>query len=209
MVRLKEFDEEIVVDKAIGAFLKDSYSSTSVSNLESATGIGRKSLYNTFGSKQELLLRALGKFAQKSTGQFIEPLERTGASRREIELVVNAMVARARTKTGRYGCLLCISAQDPIGSSKPVAALVDNYFSRARSGFLKCVKAGIKAGEITSSIPRRSPDRDQHDGAYGRVAPIDRELCKRRLERARLIRGIRARCQLSSPKPEGTASTWR
>lgn len=153
MVRLKEFDEEIVVDKAIGAFLKDGYSSTSVSNLESATGIGRKSLYNTFGSKHELLLRALGKFAEHSTGQFIEPLERPGAGRREIALVVNAMVARAGTKTGRYGCLLCISAQDPIGSSKPVAGLVDDYFSRARSGFLKCVKAGIKAGEITSSIP--------------------------------------------------------
>ncbi len=153
MVRLKEFDEDVVVDKAIGAFLKDSYSSTSVSTLESATGIGRKSLYNTFGSKHELLLRALGKFAQKWTGQFIEPLERAGAGRPEIELVVNSMVARAVTKTGRYGCLLCISAQDPIGSSKPVAALVENYFSRARAGFLKCLKAGIKAGEINASIP--------------------------------------------------------
>ncbi len=52
MVRTKEFDEEIVVDRAVRAFLKDSYSSTSVSALEAATGIGRKSIYNTFGSKQ-------------------------------------------------------------------------------------------------------------------------------------------------------------
>ena len=90
MVRTKEFDEEIVVDRAVRAFLKDSYSSTSVSALEAATGIGRKSIYNTFGSKQALLMRALDKFAHESSVKFIEPLERDGAGREAIEHVVLA-----------------------------------------------------------------------------------------------------------------------
>lgn len=156
MVRTKEFDEEIVVDRAVLAFLKDSYSSTSVSALEAATGIGRKSIYNTFGSKQALLLRALDKFAHESSVQFIEPLEREGAGRKEVELVVHAMVARTATRVGRDGCLLCLSAQDPIGSSEPVANLIDGYFARARAGFLKCIKAGIRDGDIKTSKPPRN-----------------------------------------------------
>lgn len=155
MVRTKEFDEEIVVDRAVRAFLKDSYSSTSVSALEAATGIGRKSIYNTFGSKQALLMRALDKFAHESSEKFIEPLERDGAGREAIEHVVRSMVARATTKAGRDGCLLCLSAQDPIRSSKPVSRLINGYFARAHAGFLRCIKAGIRNGDITTPTPPR------------------------------------------------------
>lgn len=159
MVRTKEFDEEIVVERAVRAFLKDSYSSTSVSALEAATGIGRKSIYNTFGSKQALLLRALEKFAHESSVKFVEPLEREGAGREAIELVVHSMVARSTTKAGRYGCLLCLSAQDPVRSSKPVSRLIDGYFARAHAGFLACITTGIRAGDIrTSTEPRKLAD---------------------------------------------------
>ena len=159
MVRTKEFDEQIVIEKAMHAFLKDSYSSTSISALESATGVGRKSLYNTFGSKEDLLLCALEKFASDSTIKFVEPLEQRGAGRREIELVVNSMVAQMSSKSGRDGCLLCISAQDLIGNAKPVATLIDAYFARAGAGFLKCIKGGIKTGDIvTSQSPRTLAD---------------------------------------------------
>lgn len=159
MVRTKEFDEEIVVDRAVRAFLKDSYSSTSVTALEAATGIGRKSIYNTFGSKQALLLRALEKFAHESSVKFIEPLECAGAGREAIEHVVHSMVARVATKAGRDGCLLCLSAQDPVGSSKPVSRLIDAYFARAHAGFLKCIKAGIRTGDISiSTEPRKLAD---------------------------------------------------
>jgi len=156
MVRTKEFDEEIVIDQAVQAFLKDSYSSTSISVLESATGVGRKSLYNTFGSKQDLLVRALKKFAIESAEQFVEPLERSGSGREEIEFVVFAMVKKMTSASGRDGCLLCLSAQDPIGSSKPVATLVEAYFARVRAAFLKCIKSGISRGEITTSTPPNS-----------------------------------------------------
>lgn len=155
MVRTKEFDEEIVVHKAVRAFLKDSYSSTSVTALESATGVGRKSLYNAFGNKEALLLRALDKFAYESAERFILPLEVPGAGRKDIKRVVHAMVAQMTSRYGRDGCLLCLSAQDPIGASKPVAKLIDKYFERARGAFLTCIEVGIREGNITTSTPPR------------------------------------------------------
>jgi len=151
MGRTKEFDEEVVIDKAVRAFLKDSYSTTSVSALESATGVGRKSLYNTFGSKPQLLLRAMEKFSDRSTASFIEPLEQPGASRAAIEHVVHAMVAQMTSKSGRDGCLLCVFSQSPDGTSKAATDIVDAYFARARAGFLKCIKAGIDDGTISTA----------------------------------------------------------
>ena len=153
MVRTKEFDEDIVIDRAVQAFLRHSYSSTSVSDLEVMTGVGRKSLYNTFGNKHELLLRALDRFAHESTESFVEPLEKSGAGRAAVERVVKAMVTKMTAEAGRNGCLLCLSAQDPIGSSKPVAKLVDAYFARARAGFLQCIKVGVAEGDVTSRVP--------------------------------------------------------
>jgi len=153
MVRTKAFDEDLVIDAAMRAFLKYGYSSTSLSILESATGVGRKSLYNTFGNKRGLLLKALDRFNTLSAAEFVAPLEVPAAGRAAIEHVVRAMVTRMTSKAGRDGCLLCLSAQDPIGASKPVAPVIAGYFSRARAGFLRCIEAGVKRGEISAATP--------------------------------------------------------
>ncbi len=150
MGRVKEFDEDVVIDKAIHAFLKDNYSATSVAALEAATGVGRKSLYNAFGNKPGLLLRAMEKFSAESTTRFIAPLEQPGAGRAAIEQVVQTMVNQMTSENGRGGCLLCVSAQSPGGKSKAATALVDAYFVRARAGFLKCIKRGIEDGDIST-----------------------------------------------------------
>lgn len=150
MVRTREFDEDSVIEQAMMAFLEAGPSSTSLAKLEAATGVGRKSLYNTFGNKHGLLIKAIEKFQDASTVRFIEPLEEPGAGRAHIENVVWGMVEYMTVLTRGDGCLLCVSAQDPVNSSKQVAALVDGYFIRARKGFLKCVKRGIRQGEITS-----------------------------------------------------------
>ncbi len=69
------------------------------------------------------------------------------------------MVARVSTKAGRDGCLLCVSAQDPVGAAKPVSRLIDGYFARAHAGFLKCIKGGIRDGDITSATePKKLAD---------------------------------------------------
>ena len=74
MARQKEFDLEEVLDKAVALFRQRGYAATGVEDLVSYLGIGRGSLYATFGSKHGLYLAAL------------DPLpgaECTGAVRRE------------------------------------------------------------------------------------------------------------------------------
>ncbi|WP_264040752.1 helix-turn-helix domain-containing protein [Mycolicibacterium hodleri] len=57
--RLRRFDEASAVDAAAAVFRRRGYTAASVDDLVEATGVHRGSLYNAFGSKHGLFLRAL------------------------------------------------------------------------------------------------------------------------------------------------------
>jgi len=63
MARTKEFDGNRALDEAVRVFWEKGYEATSIQDLVSATGVNRASLYQSFGSKRELFLKALERFA--------------------------------------------------------------------------------------------------------------------------------------------------
>lgn len=62
MARPKEFDEEQALDVAIGVFREHGFEGTSAGMLVQAMGIGRQSLYDTFGDKWQLYCAALRRY---------------------------------------------------------------------------------------------------------------------------------------------------
>jgi len=70
MPRPKSFDPDTVLAKAMGVFWEKGYDAASISELTAAMGINRFSLYDTFGDKHELYLKALDAYDQ----QFVEPM---------------------------------------------------------------------------------------------------------------------------------------
>ena len=65
MARTKEFDRIEVLDRATDLFWEKGYESTSMQDLVETMGIGRASLYDTFGSKQELFAEVLERYADR------------------------------------------------------------------------------------------------------------------------------------------------
>ncbi len=70
MARPRNFDEKIVIMKAMTIFWERGYSTTSIVDLEKATGLSRISIYNTFGDKEKLFLRALDFYYANATKVF-------------------------------------------------------------------------------------------------------------------------------------------
>lgn len=62
MGRPREFDREAVLDRALELFWDRGYEGTSMSDLVETLGVGRQSLYDTFGDKQALYLLALERY---------------------------------------------------------------------------------------------------------------------------------------------------
>lgn len=61
--RPKEFNEDIVLNKAINIFWSNGYEATSTEDLLVGMSINKGSLYNSFGSKKKLFSKALDHFA--------------------------------------------------------------------------------------------------------------------------------------------------
>src|SRR2546423_15055115 len=73
MGRHKQFVPEDVVDCVMDVFWNNGYAATSPRALADAAGIGVSSLYNAFGSKHDLFLRALRRYAANQLAHQIPP----------------------------------------------------------------------------------------------------------------------------------------
>ena len=62
MARPKEFDREAALDEAMDLFWTHGYEPTSMSDLQRSMGIGRQSLYDTFGGKREIFRESLDRY---------------------------------------------------------------------------------------------------------------------------------------------------
>lgn len=60
MARPRKFTEKDALAAAAGVFASRGFAGATLDDLAEATGLGRQSLYNTFGDKRALFLRALG-----------------------------------------------------------------------------------------------------------------------------------------------------
>jgi AcrR family transcriptional regulator len=63
--RPREFDEDDALDQAILTFWRHGYDGASLSDLTTAMGMNKSSLYRVFGSKEDLFARALERYGHR------------------------------------------------------------------------------------------------------------------------------------------------
>lgn len=66
MPRERRFSEPAVLDRVTDVFSVHGYTGTSLALLQEATGLGKQSLYNTFGDKQAMYLQAIDCAVQRA-----------------------------------------------------------------------------------------------------------------------------------------------
>ncbi|MGE2726076.1 TetR/AcrR family transcriptional regulator [Mycolicibacterium pulveris] len=100
--RPREFDPDQVVDAAMKLFWAHGYDGVSISDVTTATGVNRRSIYAEFGSKEALYERAVQRYRTGPGGYVVEALARPTARD-----VAEAMLhGAADTVSGDpHGCL--------------------------------------------------------------------------------------------------------
>jgi len=104
MAGVKQFDRDEVLDRAMAAFWTRGYEATSIDDLVQATGIGRGSLYGTFGDKRRLFLAALDRYWNTVAMEMFAELSNPDA-RHAIERMFEALIRRASDPRFPRGCL--------------------------------------------------------------------------------------------------------
>lgn len=105
MPRQKAFVREEALERAMDLFWSKGYEATSLQELVEHMGIGRSSLYDTFGSKHELWAEALGLYGRRMEELLIAPLHAGGTPRERIARLFESAVERY-TSGEAPSCLL-------------------------------------------------------------------------------------------------------
>ncbi|WP_432173436.1 TetR/AcrR family transcriptional regulator [Streptomyces sp. Tue6028] len=113
MARTKEFDPDAALRAALELFWRRGYEATSMADLVEHLGIGRASLYATFGSKHELYLKAFDRYEQTGLTRIVGELSQPGPALPAVRAVVRSYATdAAHEELRRSGCLVTNTAAE-------------------------------------------------------------------------------------------------
>ncbi|MFF1549270.1 TetR/AcrR family transcriptional regulator [Streptomyces sp. NPDC058291] len=122
MARTKEFDPDAALQSALELFWRRGYKATSMADLVAHLGIGRASVYATFGTKHELYLKALDRYGETHQPLLLRELSQPGPALPAVRAVVRRFTAEATDERRRgYGCLVTNTAAE-LAPHDPAAA---------------------------------------------------------------------------------------
>jgi TetR/AcrR family transcriptional repressor of nem operon len=154
MARPREFDRDVVLDRAMRLFWSRGYEATSIEHLVARMGIQRGSLYATFGDKRGLFFAAIDRYDQMVAARLLAILDGPGSGREAIRrffrLTVDLLLEPGRPR----GCLVTNSTAELASRDRGTAARVGAVLARIEGGFERAVMRAQQAGEID---PARDP----------------------------------------------------
>lgn len=149
MARTKEFDPQRALARATDLFWRRGFEAASVQELLDCMGIGRGSMYGTFGDKHALFLAALDRYREEAEGSTASTLEEGGSPKESIRAVFGSMVdGLASQEEPRRGCLLANSAVELAPHDAEVGERVSRYVARMEEAFERTIVRGQASGEI-------------------------------------------------------------
>lgn len=104
--RPRSFDEDTVLARAKDLFWRKGYEATSMQDLVDHMQIGRQSLYNTFGDKHSLFMRALQHYVEHDHVPSLGNLGQPGASLKDIEGFFDTLLNRMAAQDDRRACFM-------------------------------------------------------------------------------------------------------
>ncbi|WP_322104080.1 TetR/AcrR family transcriptional regulator [Paraburkholderia sp. J41] len=148
--RPRTFDREMALDQATRLFWSKGYEATSISDLTEALGIGTKSLYAAFGSKDELYVEALQFYFRTFDGLVWNRFREASTAR---EAVLAFLYDSAAALTGALcdvprGCMATLASVGSEGRAKLGNAM------RSNVGTFDRLKARIEKGVNDGDLPQ-------------------------------------------------------
>ncbi|MCM3766478.1 TetR/AcrR family transcriptional regulator [Neobacillus niacini] len=150
MARPKEFDEAKVLLKAMVLFWRNGYEKTSMQDLVDFMNIHRRSIYDTFGDKQTLFLKALQLFeeiTEKTIEQQIRPKSSVKSAIRGLfEMTISS------TDEKPPGCLIINTAVELTLHNQEIADRISKNFSKTEAFIYELLLQGQQNGELSGQL---------------------------------------------------------
>jgi TetR/AcrR family transcriptional repressor of nem operon len=154
MARPREFDDDTALLAAIKVFSDHGFEGTSTDALIRAMGIGRQSLYDAFGDKWRLYLKALQRYTADSIAEQIRVLNGGSSALKGLEAFINGAVNNALADP--LPSCLGISAICEFGQSNPELSMISETANRTLlSALERRISEAKLEGEVGLDIDAR------------------------------------------------------
>jgi TetR/AcrR family transcriptional repressor of nem operon len=150
----KRFDRDEVLEKAMNVFWERGYEATGISQLLERTGIGRQSLYDTFGDKRSLFIETLNHYFRTRVGPLLAQLRAPGSPRENL-LQAFRMAEKTISQADFHGCMIGNTTAELTERDPEVKVLVKGYLDAMEDAFTELLRRGQKAGEFPDDIDPR------------------------------------------------------
>lgn len=149
MPRVKLFNEQNIIYKAMELFWEKGYYDTSIANMVSSLGISRGSMYDTFGNKKNIFDKSLALYCEineKSTKEF---LENETNVKEGLKKIFDKFIENSINDTMHKGCFV-VNTTTEIGSNdKEVYKALLSHKANVESLFYNFLLRGQESGEIS------------------------------------------------------------
>ena len=145
MARTKAFDIDQALEAAIHVFREHGYAGSSATMLTEAMGIGRQSLYDTFGDKWQLYCQAVQRYGQSECEAHIKALTSGHKAIDGIHALMSRVVAQARQP-----CLGVYSIAEFGRSNPELTKQRERLGSLLNNALCQKIQAAQAEGDISS-----------------------------------------------------------
>lgn len=149
MAGKKSFVPELALDKAMGLFWKQGYEATSIEELVEGMGLGRGSIYDTFGDKHALFLAALMRYLTKYQGPFEALQQQTGPLSEILDGFFQATIEDLLSDPTRRGCFLVNASLEMAPHDPEVNKLVQAALQTIEEAFYRLLIKAQIAGDLS------------------------------------------------------------
>jgi TetR/AcrR family transcriptional repressor of nem operon len=148
MARPKEFDPERALAKAMRLFWRLGYENTSLEMLMKEIGIARQSLYDTFGDKRALYLKAMAYYRDQTNGETRKMLNEIPSVKDGFTKLLYGLAGETREQHER-GCLLLSANLQRDPKDAVVREFLRNNQARVEAIFVQALLRAQKQGELS------------------------------------------------------------
>lgn len=162
MGRSKEFEEVDVLNKAMELFWTKGYTAVSMNDLVEHMGIHRKSIYDTFGDKHSLYIKALESYKENSTKSLHYVIKNSETASQTMEAIFDYMI-----KGENCGCFLVNATTEMAALDDQVAYIVDSGYKEAEKLIADVIERGQYEGAFSRDIDVRTMSEVLHNALLG------------------------------------------
>lgn len=181
MGRSREFDENVVLQKAMELFWKQGYEKTSLNDLVEHMGIHRRSLYDTFGDKHTLFLKAMDFYQELIRNNILAGVSKAETPKQAIQFIFDFIIEGYEDK--QWGCLTVNSATELALIDNEIKERTERIFMQTEQLLADLVRKGQQAGEISSAYDPEILSEVLHNTLHGIRVQLRISASKEKLHR--------------------------